>query len=373
MIKVLFLIPNLGHGGAEKVLVNLVNNLDRKIFDITVMSLYGEGVNRKYLKDDVKFCFWLNKSFPGISHLLKIFSPELLYKICIKKQYDIVVSYLEGQTARIISGCNNTYTKKVCWIHCTLSSRSDAASAFRSEAEAIKCYQRFDYIISVSEDVQRAFQSVIPLPPKEMVLYNINESDKIKELSKEKIEEYNGFSDKSFKICAMGSLIPVKGFERLINVHKKLKNCGYLIHTYILGEGQDRKKLERLINDNGLNDSFSLLGYQENPYKYLAKANLFVCSSYSEGFSTAVTEALILGKPVITTNVSGMSELLGANEYGIITNNNEESLFLAIKSLLDDVKKYNYYCEKAKERGKIFSKESTVEAVEKFLVNLVHT
>ena len=81
------------------------------------------------------------------------------------------------------------------------------------------------------------------------------------------------------------------------------------------------------------------MGYKENPYKYLAKCDLFVCSSYSEGFSTAVTEALILGIPVVTTYVSGMTELLGDNEYGIITSNDEISLYEAIKLLINDEKK----------------------------------
>lgn len=370
MIKILFLIPNLGHGGAEKVLVNLVNNLDKSIFDITLMSLYDEGVNRKFLSKEIHYLFWMKHSFPGVSHIMKIFSPKFLYNHCIRGSYNIVISYLEGQTARIVSGCRDASVKKVCWIHRTMESLSDAAHSFRSRNEAVRCYSNFDYIVSVSEDVKKAFESALTLRNKGAVLYNTNESDLIKELSKEEVEEQDIYNNSDFKICAMGSLVPIKGFERLINIHKKLKNDGYLVHTYILGEGEEKSKLECLINDNNLSNSISLLGYKENPYKYLAKCDLFVCSSYSEGFSTAVTEALILGIPVVTTYVSGMTELLGDNEYGIITSNDEISLYEAIKLLINDEKKYKQYCIKARERGKVFSKEQTVKAVENFLIRL---
>ena len=126
-----------------------------------------------------------------------------------------------------------------------------------------------------------------------------------------------------------------------------------------------------MINENNISDSFSFLGYQTNPYKYVSKADLFVCSSHSEGFSTAATEALIVGTPVCTVEVSGMKEMLGENnEYGIITENTEEALYQGIKSLLDSPELLAHYKEKAIERGKFFSTEKTVKAVEDMLLKL---
>ena len=91
MKKVLFFIPNLMHGGAEKVLVNLVNNLDRMKYDITVYTLFDEGVNKKYLKDDISYRYFLKKIFKGNSIILKLFKPEFLYKHIIKDKYDVIV------------------------------------------------------------------------------------------------------------------------------------------------------------------------------------------------------------------------------------------------------------------------------------------
>lgn len=368
MKTVLFVIPNLGHGGAEKVLVNLVNHMDKKKFNITVMALYDEGVNKEALSSDVEYRFWKRKSFPGIAHLLKICSPEVLYNIIVKKHYDIVVSYLEGQTARIVSGCVNKNCRKVCWIHRTMTTKRDAARLFRSEKEALLCYGSYDKIISVSKDVEKAFMDIFPFRDKGKILYNTNETDQIIKKSKDSIP--NGiFDEKSIKLCAMGTLTPVKGFERLISIHKKLLES-YPVHTYILGEGPELKRLQELTKKIDVEESVTFLGYQKNPYKYMKQCDIFVCSSYSEGFSTAVTESLILGLPVVTTNVSGMDELLGNNEYGIIANNDEVSLYEAIELLLSDSERYNHYRKMASMRGERFSTANTIKAVENFLDKL---
>lgn len=127
MIRILFMIHDLGHGGAEKVLVNLVNHLDRRRFDITVIALFGGGVNEQFLKPDVHYHAVFPKSFPGNSHVMKLFSPRLLHRLFVKARYDIEVSYLEGPSARIVSGCADRTTKLVSWIHVEQHTKKQAA------------------------------------------------------------------------------------------------------------------------------------------------------------------------------------------------------------------------------------------------------
>ena len=100
-----------------EVLVNLVNNMDKEKFDITVKTLFDVGVNKKFLKSHIKYDYCLKKTFKANSQILKIFSSKYLYKKFVKEKYDVVISYLEGPTSRIISGCNDPNTKKICWIH----------------------------------------------------------------------------------------------------------------------------------------------------------------------------------------------------------------------------------------------------------------
>ncbi len=129
--------------------------------------------------------------------------------------------------------------------------------------------------------------------------------------------------------------------------------------------------LNNYIEENNLNEDITLLGYQENPYSYVHKADLFVCSSYNEGFSTAVTESLVVGTPVVTTLCSGMEELLGTNnEFGLITKNTEDALYEGMVKLINSPKLLEYYRNKAVERGQEFSLENTIKATENLFDSL---
>ena len=363
MIKILFLIHDLGQGGAEKVLVNLVNNMDRTKFDITVMSLFGGGVNEQFLKPEIRYLTVFKKSIPGNSKIMKLLSPQMLHQLFIKEKYDIEVSYLEGPTARIISGCGNSETKTICWIHSNHFSQKEVTASFRSLGETQKCYKSFDKIVCVSKFMRENFCHWIPVREKCDVLYNTVDSDRIR--SEAKAETPELIEDGAIRIIATGSLKEIKGFDRLLRIAKRLVEDGENIHLYILGKGPLRDQLNNYILDNALQEKVTLLGYQINPYRFVEKCDLFVCSSHSEGFSTAATEALILGTAVCTVDVSGMREMLGENnEYGIIVNNDEDSLYHAIKQLVRDRGLMEHYRGMAKQRGNSFCKEETVSLVE---------
>ena len=368
MKKILFMIHDLSVGGAEKVLVNLVNNMDTKKFDITVISLFGGGVNEQFLQKHIRYKSIFSKIIPGNSKLMKLFTPRQLHRIFIKERYDIEVAYLEGPIARIISGCPNKKTKLVSWIHREQHSKKVASCSFRSYSESERCYAKFDNIICVSEYVKEDFQGIYPTVGNVGVLYNTNETGDIVRKSKEAVTEIS-FQNSEIKIIGVGKLVPIKGFDKLARIHKRLRDEGFPVHCYVLGIGQEKRNIEEYLEANNLKDSFTFLGYQTNPYKYVAKCDLFVCASLAEGFSTAATEALIVGTPVVTTDVSGMKEMLGENnEYGVVVENDEESLYKGIKLLLDDMDLLKKYSEKAKERGKHFSTENTVRDVEKMFL-----
>lgn len=367
--KILFLIHDLGQGGAEKVLVNLVNNMDPDKFDISVTALFGGGVNEQFLKSHIRFRAVFPKAFPGNSHVMKLFSPELLHRLVVKERYDVEVAYLEGPASRIISGYTDPNTKTVCWIHCTMKSEQEFSLGFRNFVESKQCYSRFDRSVFVSRDVMTAFADFCTSGSMQ-VCYNTNETVRMQEQAKEPVEE-GLFPEGEFHVIGTGKLVPIKGFDRLALIHRRLRREGYPVHTWVLGTGEEEQKLCAFVRDNGLENSFTLLGYQTNPYKYVSKCHLFVCSSHSEGFSTAATEALIVGTPVCTVEVSGMKEMLGEhNEYGLITKNDEEALYQGIKRLLDNPALLSHYAKQAALRGKDFSTEETVRAVEEMLLKL---
>lgn len=369
MKKILFLIHDLGQGGAEKVLVNLVNNMDPTKFDISVTALFGGGVNEQFLKPHIRYRAIYPKAFPGNSHVMKLLTPGQLHKLYIKEHYDIEVAYLEGPPSRIISGCPDPDTKLISWIHVQQHNMKTLAYAFRHAAEAKSCYNRFHQVICVSEFVKQDFCGILDFRGPCRVLYNTVESAKILALSDEEAPELE--ADGCVRLAAVGTLKESKGYSRLLKTVSRLRREAYPVHLYILGIGPMEGELRKLAGELGIADAVTFLGYQTNPYKYVAKCDLFVCASFAEGFSTAATEALIVGTPVCTVDVSGMKEMLGAhNEWGIVTENNEDALYAGIRELLDDPGLLAHYRAQAEVRGRTFSTENTVKAVEEMLTNL---
>lgn len=370
MKKVLFLIPDLAHGGAERVLVNLANNLDPQKYDVTVQTLFDVGVNRQHIKKHVRYVPGYKKHIRGTTTLMKLFSPKLLYRFWIKEDHDVLISYLEGPTARIIAGCPDPTKKKVAWLHIELNTPKQASVGFRSPAEALRLYNEFDRLIAVAGSVRDKFLSSLYVSTPIEVLYNTNETQQI--INDSAIPPNDpDFRESGVRVCSVGKLIPTKGFDRLLDVHKRLMDEGLRHTVYVLGIGEEEDALRKRIREYGVEDSFILLGFRDNPYQYVSRCDLYVCSSRREGFSTAVTESLIVGTPVVSTSCSGAEELLGEkNEYGIVVENSERGIYEGMKRMLSDPEALIHYRNMAKERGKLFSKEKTVRAVEDMLDTL---
>ncbi len=331
--KILFLIHDLQCGGAERVLVNLVNSLDQEKYDITVQTLFDVGMLRDGLNDNIHYIGGFKKMFRGNVTLTKLFTPKQLCKMLIKDDYDLVVSYLEGQCSRILSAYER---KKIAWIHTTFNTKEEAIAPFKSFDEAINCYSVFNKIACVSKMVEEKFNEHFELSNKTCVIHNLLDVDDIIEKSTVS-QSLISKSDNFYNIVSVGKLDnSIKGFDRIVRIHKHLLDDGINNKLYIIGDGKDKTKLEVLIEKLNVSESVILTGFVENPYKYVKKADLFVCSSHKEGYSTAVTEALVLGVPVISTDVSGARELIG-NSYGVVSQNSEDDLYASIKKFFSDL------------------------------------
>jgi glycosyltransferase involved in cell wall biosynthesis len=369
--KILFLIPNLKHGGAEKVLVNLVNHLDRGKYEITVRTLFDVGVHKKTLEPHITYRSVWKKVFRGNSYLIRCFSPTFWWKRFVKEHYDIAVSYLEGPTTRILSGCSDENTKCIAWLHIELNTSQLAAQGFRSVSEAKRAYERFDRVIAVSQNVKTCFVESLDVRRPIEILYNTNETKKIQQMARLPVQEERFQTGDVITVCSVAKLMKTKGFDRLLEVHKRLLDECMPHRIYILGIGEEQQYLEHKIKEYGVESSFVLLGFRENPYQYVANCDLYVCSSRREGFSTAVTEALIVGTPVVSTDCSGAKELLGEHdEFGLVVENSAEGIYQGMKKMLTDSELCAHYKEQAKIRGSFFSTEKTVKAVEEMLDGL---
>lgn len=369
MKKILFFIPTLTGGGAERVLVTAVNALNPSKYEIVVQTLVSSGIYQEQLNNNIKYRSIISSRNSFIQRVCAYFlqfvlPASLVYRMFVKDDYDVEIAFLEGFPVKLISASCCSGAKKYTWVHIDLYKYYIGKKVFRNWEHNRKCYEKFDKIMCVSRDVREAFYQRFGFMNNVEVQYNVLDDSNIQKRANEKVEFRK--SDAS-AIVSIGRLCHQKGFDRLIRTTKRLFDAGVYFQLYILGDGEDRPQLEELIRKMALEEYVHMEGFCENPYKYINKADLFVCSSYAEGFSTVATEAIILGKPIVTTECAGMKDLLGDNEYGLIVENSEEGLFEGLYSMLSNESLIKYYSCKAKERSNEFSMDRRIKEYEKLL------
>lgn len=374
--KVLFLIRNLQGGGAEKVLCDIVKNMDKDKFDITVMTIYDSGLYIDEIKKNIKYKTFFKELKPGKNILKKIcnvlclrlreltlkIAPKIIYYLKIKEKFDVEIAFLEGMSTKIIANSNNKLSKKIAWVHTDLKNNNWALKFYKNLEEQNHYYNRFNKIVFVSNDSKEKFEEVfINNNITKDVIYNPIISSEI--IKKSKLENIV-FND--FTIISVGRLVSQKGYDRLIKVHSQLVKL-YPHKLLILGEGADRQYLERLIKDLDVEKSVELKGFIKNPYPYIKAADLYVCSSRAEGYPLVVAESIILNKAILSTDVTGPMELLDSGRYGLICNNTEQDLRETIEAILKNKSMISIYEDKSKIRSKDFDYKSIINQIENLI------
>ena len=363
MKKILIFVDSLNEGGVTKVLLDLLENINREKYDITVMTLYNQGVYISEVKQYARYTYCFN--IPNFNdHSLKaelyrkywggmLRLPEsYMYKCFVKEKYDIEIAFMHGWSTKVISGSNNKKSKKIAWVHVDLVTWNRVDGVFKNLEHHKKAYSKFNEVICVSQTVKEGIEKKYNVK-NARVLYNPINREKILKLSKEKIDDIN-LSNK-FKLISVGRLSEQKGYDRLLRVFKKLKNDVIDIELILVGNGDKYNELNKYIVENKLEKDVTLLGFKENPYKYVRASDLFVCSSISEGFSLVIGEAMAVGVPVVSVDCPGPNEILDYGKYGKLVNNSEEDLYNGIKEMINDRVLYEKYNNKSNERGKMFS------------------
>ena len=372
--RILFVINTLGQAGAETALLSLLQTLAREKgearYEISLYVLTGQGEmasrlpadvrllnkkyreesvltakGRKYLKKTVlkamftrgtvvKLFPYLVKNTCAMLGKKRLLPDKLLWRVLsnggmvLPEEYDLAVSYLEGGAAYFVAD-HVKAAKKAAFIHV------DYEKAGYTRALDKDCYLAFDKIFTVSDEVREAFLKAYPeLPEKTEVFHNI--------LNKEEIvrraEEGEGFTDgfTGIRLLSVGRLTAQKAFEVSVDAMKRLKDAGKNVRWYVLGEGDQRKKLQEQIDTLGLTEDFILYGAVNNPYPFMKQADIYVHASRFEGKSIAIQEAQILGKPMVVSDCSGNREQVCHGKDGLMCGLTPESLAENIMLLLED-------------------------------------
>lgn len=371
--KILFFTENLYGGGVEKISQIILSHFDYNKYDVILYSLckyefdpnlFSPYIKYKYIYDKLESQdSVISKVIKLIKNKTKLLvyaytSPQLFYRLFVNEKVDVAIAFIEGYATRIVSGAPNTI-KKISWIHTDLENNHWTKISYCNDNEEIQCYKNFNYIVCISKKVKEVAENYLGIHEKCVLLYNPIDTKSILEKSTEPTNETKS-SQK--QIVTLGTLIPIKGYDRLLKVISKLKS-NIDIELRIYGKGKDLQKLKHIAQNLNIEPNVKFEGFKQNPYPYLKQADIYVCSSYAEGFNTAITEALVLGKPVVSTECSGVKEQLGDNnEWGICCENSEEGLYKGLKTMLisDNI---IYYAKQAAIRGKDFSLDISMNSI----------
>lgn len=338
MKEILITQSDLTIGGIQKSLINLLNHLDYTKYkvDLVLYEKKGELLNQvppevNIISIKEKYNLTLSKKERIIKEMLsfKSFFSKLYKNLKVEKRYDVAIAFDGYVSFSDYYAAFSNAKKKVIWVHSDFYSRKKFQFKFKIKLFSLKDkYQYFDQIIAVSNSAKEGFIKVFPEnKEKAIYIWNLIEEPKKDFL----IEEPDIIFNKDyFNIISIGALLPVKGYERLIKVQTKLNKNGINTKIYILGDGKHRKKLEKLIKINNLEDSFILLGRRKNVYPILKQADLFVSSSYYEGFGVVLLESLSLGVPILVPIISGAYDVakhIAPENSAKIVENSVEGLY----------------------------------------------
>lgn len=326
-------------GGVEKVFYNLFQNLPDNKYEITVLNyvvyLTNDLKQVKYKGQKKRLWFYYDEisTKPFIRFIQRIHNkimPTLLPVLLKLQKYDIAIAAQEGMYAKFVEK-NIRAKKKLLWIHNDMLLCRFTEKHFSSPTEERQCYLQFDKVVCVSESVKDTMLKRFGEMGNLCVCFNPIDTNEIDCLLREGIPN----RPKETLFVCVGRLVEQKGFDRLLPICKKLNDEGFRYHVWIIGEGEDRKKLEAYISDNNLSN-VELLGYKSNPFIYMKCADWFLCVSRFEGFNMTLQEATYCGTPIITTLCAGAQELLSNNEFGIIVDNSEAAIDSILHSVLSD-------------------------------------
>lgn len=346
MKKILFGITSLTLGGAERVLVDIVNKLNND-YDITIFTIYANGEFEKMMSGKVKVNSLYNKAYKDIPRIKRIcislkllLTRKMIYSKNIKSQnYDTEIAFLEGPITRLFA-TKNSNVKKIAWVH------NDIAQVFGNSAKAKlkmwydkKVYTKYDNIVFVSKDNLEQFKNLYGniSENKLKLVYNYIDADNVIEKSNEKLDIE--FEQRKLNVVTVARLTKQKAIDRLLKVHVNLIKNGFVHNIYVIGDGPEKEELQKAIIQNKVQDSFKLLGKKENPYPYIKKADVFCLLSSYEGYGMVLEEAKILDKFIIITNTAAR-EAVENYEKSVIVENNEEAIYNGLKDVIENKDKY---------------------------------
>lgn len=355
--KIALLLPWLKMGGTNKVALRFTRQL-QKHFDVTIILSNNAGELLDEIPNGIKLIIDHKDKFRDIVsadihkfNILKLIDDSVYYSkiktgldsvdnlrylICRNEllsddEFDCAISY-HGQSPEQL--LNLLYRirsrKKVAWIH------GEFNNSVRHYRKMEKYYRKLDHIFFVSNATKQSFLEKFNVDDNLCSIY-YNPLDKFEILSKADQICKTSFDKKKINLLTVGRFSKEKGQDMIPFITRNLIDMGYPICWYLIGDGDTLQYVKELAVKYGINDHIIFMGVEKNPYCYMKNCNIYIQPSYTEGYSTTICEAAILGKPIIGTKSSGgIAEQITNGEDGLIVDASVDGLTRGIIKLIED-------------------------------------
>lgn len=352
--QILFVNDEMQMGGVARVLNTLMAALPKDKYDIDLLVLHKEGMLLKEIPEHVHVIegssffkpvdqsldlLWQEKDLKGVAAKLRLLAymktGAIKNKIrkerrkMLNKQYDVEVAAKEG-FCTIFTAYGDS-KKKINWVLTDYS----VCNYSRNHMPLVKkALEHIDLNIADSEKAMIAYETVFHVS-NGITIHNLMDIDKIKRnLELDDGSEINGTDGPN--IITVARFHPQKSIDRLLIASHETYISGNHHTLYLIGGGEEEEKLRSMVKEMNM-DNVVFLGYRQNPYADMAKADLYVSSSLYEGFATVISESLIVGTPVLATEVSGAREQITKPEHGWVVENTQKGLTEGLKNALSSI------------------------------------
>ena len=374
-IKLLFITyTHSNGGGAEKVLTTLVNNLDSTKYDISIFEIVQYNVKREPINSNIKllpplYCYNDRDYKIRVLDYILEQKPEIIRALNNFGVYDVIVTWNYQLPSFMLPAFPDK--KTISWFHTDIYDLypqcMSVSDKYKLELQEM-VWQRVDRIVTISNKSLKSLKEIFPqYLNKTKIIYNAFDIENAKMQASKEIE--TGYIHPAL-VC-IGRLEARKNFSLVIKAIAKLRDEHICCSLLIIGDGEEKGSLMHLASELHIMDSVFFLGYKQNPMPYINCAQLLCVSSLAEGFPTVVLEAMVLGKPFVTTPVAGASEELADNGMcGLVADWNVDDYAEKIKLLLTDKALYDRMSENCIKKIKEFSVENTVLQFDNLIASL---
>ncbi len=363
--RILFVIPSLRSGGAEKSLITLLSLFDYEKYDVDLLCFRQDGLfydkipsQVNVIKDTEDYEMFDGDAKSAIIYFLKkgklssaidrikyirsyketdeTLKERLMWRL-LKKQlpevceeYHCVIGYLEGNASYYAADYKNA-KKRICYVH------SDFKKLGLNKTLSREAFEKSDVIVTVSSACAESLADEFPeMNKKIVVIENITSPKILKAEAKdeEPFEKNGGVHN----ILTVGRFSPPKGIDLAVKASAILKQKGYSFKWYHIGTGALKEEIEALISSLGVNDEFILLGERANPYPYIGNCDIYAQTSRYEGKSIAIDEAKCLCRPIVTTNFTTVADQIENGVNGLVCEMDEKDIAEKIETLFKNEK-----------------------------------